>query len=130
MKKEEFPTFLNEQPTIVFGRTGRELLIVAIGLGFAYLSWLRLGTPVAHNVFVSDILKGIIAAVFVIAALIVAFIKFATQPLEQWAFIWLFYAIIPKVYIYTPEGISTQPEKQDEETETAKPKIDDDYEED
>jgi hypothetical protein len=130
MKKEEFPTFLNEQPTIIFGRTGRELLIVAIGLGFAYLSWLRLGTPIAGSVFLSDILKAIIAAVFVIAALIVAFIKFATQPIEQWAFIWLFYIIIPKVYLYKPEDIDIQPEKQDEETEEAKPKIDDDYEDD
>ena len=32
MQKEEFPTFLNEQPTIIFGRTGRELLIIVCGI--------------------------------------------------------------------------------------------------
>ncbi len=130
MKKEEFPTFLNEQPTIIFGRTGRELLIVAIGLGVAYLSWLRLGTPIASSVIASDVLKGIIAAVFVVVSLIVAFIKIATQPLEQWAFIWLFYSIIPKVYLYTPVEVAVQSEKEDEEPEKGKPKTDDDFEDD
>jgi hypothetical protein len=45
MKKEEFPTFLNEQPTVVFGRTTRELLIISIGLAGGYLIWLDITGP-------------------------------------------------------------------------------------
>ncbi len=41
MKKEEFPTFLNEQPTVVFGRTTRELLVILVGLTGAYLVWTK-----------------------------------------------------------------------------------------
>jgi hypothetical protein len=102
MKREEFPTFLNESPTIIFGRTGRELLIITIGLGFGYLLWLRLGVFIAGNVIISDVVKGIFAVIILIGALIVAFMKVATRPLEEWALAWVFYIIIPKVYLYRP----------------------------
>jgi hypothetical protein len=39
VQKEEFPTFLNEQPTIIFGRTGRELLIIVCGIVTGYTTW-------------------------------------------------------------------------------------------
>jgi len=39
MNKEEFPTFLNEQPKVIFGRTGRELLIIVLGIIGAYTLW-------------------------------------------------------------------------------------------
>jgi hypothetical protein len=108
MKKEEFPTFLNEQPTIIFGRTGRELLIIAVGLGLAYLSWLRIGSIVPGSPLATTILKGILAAIIVVGGVIVAFVKVATRPLEEWAFVWLFYVITPKTYFYMPveESIS------------------------
>jgi hypothetical protein len=102
MKKEEFPTFLNEKPTIIFGRTGRELVIIMIGLGIAYLFWLRLGNFVHGSVILSDIAKGILAAIVVVIAIIIAFVKVATRQLEEWAFVWLFYTIIPKVYVFLP----------------------------
>jgi ABC-type nitrate/sulfonate/bicarbonate transport system permease component len=111
MKKEEFPTFLNEQPTIIFGRTGRELLVVAIGLGLAYVSWIRLGMLMHGNEIAIDSIKVIIAAIFVLSSVGVAFIKVATRPLEEWAFVWLFYTIVPKVYIYTPTEVNELTEK-------------------
>lgn len=106
MKKEEFPTFLNEQPTIIFGRTGRELLVIVIGLGLGFLLWVNLGSFIGGNVVVSDIVKGILVAILIVTAGIVAFFKIATRPLEEWAFVWLFYSIIPKIYLYIPEEVS------------------------
>lgn len=106
MKKEEFPTFLNEQPTIIFGRTGRELLVIVIGLAFGYLSWVSLGSFIGGNILLSNIVKGVIVAIIIVGAAVVAFFKVATRPLEEWAFVWLFYSIIPKIYLYVPEEVN------------------------
>ncbi len=107
MKKEEFPTFLNEQPTIIFNRTGRELLIITISLGVAYVVWSNLGHWIPGNSLAIGIVKGITAAIFGLAGIIVAFAKVASRPLEEWAFIGLFYLLVPKIYIYmsTAESI-------------------------
>ena len=117
MKKEEFPTFLNERPAIIFGRDGRQLLILGIGLALAYLSWLRLGFFVHGNVIASDIAKGIIAAILIVSAAILAFVKVAARPLEEWAFIWLFYLVTPKVLLYIPAEVGGSDERQKEKPE-------------
>jgi hypothetical protein len=130
MKKEEFPTFLNEQPTIIFGRTGRELLVITIGLACGFLTWTGLGTFIGGNVVISDIVKAILVGAIVVCAAIVAFIKVATRPLEEWAFVWLFYAIIPKVYLYIPEEVSMSFETQgaqDVQSKSKTPDDDDDF---
>lgn len=119
MKKEEFPTFLNEQPTIVFGRTGRELLVITIGLGLSYFSWLDLGTFIPGSVIASDVVKGLLAAVIMVSCGVVAFVKVATRALEEWAFVWLFYIITPKVYLYAPEEVSVAYEIKAEEQDKA-----------
>jgi hypothetical protein len=112
MKKEEFPTFLNEQPTIIFNRTGRELLLMAVGATLAYSSWIDLGNVIHGNIIVATLVKVLVALIIVVAALLIAFIKVATRPLEEWAAVWLFYVLIPKVYIYTPMEESTQLDEQ------------------
>jgi len=112
MKKEEFPTFLNEQPTIIFNRTGRELLIITIGLAVAYVVWGDLGHWIPGSSLALGILKGLIASIFALAGVIIAFIKVASRPLEEWAFIGLFYLLIPKVYIYMSTEESVDPANQ------------------
>lgn len=103
MKKEEFPTFLNEQPTVVFGRTTRELLVILVGLTGAYLVWTNFGAFFLPG---SDIgvliIKGLLSAVPLIGSLVVAFVKIASRPLEEWAAVGLFYLLTPKVYLYMP----------------------------
>jgi hypothetical protein len=107
MKKEEFPTFLNQRPAIVFGRTGRELIIITIGLSLGYLSWLHISSSLTSNPALTAAIKLIIGAICVAGAAVVAFIKIATRPLEEWALVWVFYLFIPKVFIYmTPEDTS------------------------
>jgi cobalamin biosynthesis protein CobD/CbiB len=100
MKKEEIPTFLNEQPTIIFGRTGRELLIIICGIVAGYAVWNSVQT------FVSGIggrlLSGVLAAIPAILSLIVALMSIGDRPLEEWFFVWLLYVCIPKIYLYKP----------------------------
>jgi hypothetical protein len=101
MKKEEFPTFLNEQPTVVFGRTTRELLVILIGLTGAYLVWTNMGLFLGSGIG-ALLIKGLFSTVPVIGSIIVAFIKIASRPLEEWAAIGVFYFLTPKVYLYMP----------------------------
>lgn len=101
MKKEEFPTFLNEQPTVVFGRTTRELLVILIGLTGAYLVWTNMGLFLGSGIG-ALLIKGLFSTVPVIGSLIVAFIKIASRPLEEWGAIGVFYFLTPKVYLYMP----------------------------
>ena len=102
MKKEEFPTFLNEQPTVVFGRTTRELLIILIGLTGAYLVWTNVGALIPGPDIGVMFIKGLLAIVPLIGSILVAFVKIASRPLEEWAAIGIFYFLTPKVYLYMP----------------------------
>src|SRR5438445_162583 len=77
MKKEEFPTFLNEQPTVVFGRTTRELLVILVGLTGAYLVWTNLGSFLPGSDIGVLLIKGLFSTVPLVGSLIVAFVKFA-----------------------------------------------------
>ena len=112
MKKEEFPTFLNEQPKIIFNRTGRELVLIGVGATLAYSLWIDLGNVVHGNVIVVNLVKGLVALIVVVIALLIAFMKVAKRPLEEWAIVWFFYVLIPKVYIYTPVEESAQLDEQ------------------
>lgn len=110
MKKEEFPTFLNEQPTIIFGRTGRELLIVVCGIVVAYTTW---GNVKGDIPGVGGMALGIfLAAVIVILSLVVSLTNIAARPLEEWLIVWLSYVVMPRVYMYQ------QPEEELDEDPT------------
>jgi hypothetical protein len=113
MKKEEFATYLNEQPSIIFGRTGRELMVVAIGLSISYLVWGKLNAYLPSANAGVLILKIGASAIPSIVGLIVALTKIASRPLEEWAFIGLFYLLIPKVYIYMAIDVEELGEKEE-----------------
>ncbi|GHO93653.1 hypothetical protein KSF_037010 [Reticulibacter mediterranei] len=98
MKKEEFPTFLNEQPTVIFGRTGRELLIIVCGIVGAYSVWANMKDAVGG--VGGQVLSGFLAAVIVIIALVIALTNIASRPLEEWIVVWLTYVVMPRVYMY------------------------------
>jgi hypothetical protein len=114
MKKEEFPTFLNEQPTIIFGRTGRELLILGIGATLAYMTWIRLGLIIPGGGLGMMVLKALVTAIPIVISAVVALMNIAGRPLEEWAFAGLFYFLIPKVYVYTPLNVAELAEDEDE----------------
>lgn len=99
-KKEEFPTFLNEQPTIIFGRTARELLVIVVGIVLAYLIWSNI-SGIRSDVG-WQILTWTLTIVPVLLSLLVALVPVGDRPLEEWFFVWLLYIGAPKVYIYKP----------------------------
>jgi len=97
-KKEEFPTFLNEQPTIIFGRTGRQLLIMVLGMVGGSTLWgaikdFRPGIGWA-------ILTWTLTSIPILISLVVALVPVAERGLEEWFFVWLFYSMTPKLYLY------------------------------
>jgi hypothetical protein len=100
VKKEEFPTFLNEQPTIIFGRTGRELLIIICGIVAGYSAWGAVNKAIPD--IAGQVLSGFLAAVIVITALVVALTNVGSRPLEEWLVVWLTYVVMPRVYMYQP----------------------------
>lgn len=104
MKKEEFPTFLNEQPTVVFGRTTRELLVIAIGLSCGYLLWQDITGPTALGTIGLNVLRITCGLIPVALAAVMAFVRVSTRPLEEWVVIGLSYLVLPKVYLYIPSG--------------------------
>ena len=112
MNKEEFPTFLNEQPTIIFNRTGRELLLMAVGAIMGYSLWIDLGNVLHGNVVVVNVVRVLVALLVAALAVVIAFVKVARRPLEEWAMVWVLYVITPKVYIYTPVEESVEMDEQ------------------
>jgi len=100
MKKEEFPTFLNEQPTVIFGRTARELLIISCGLVGAYVVWVRVGGLLPG--LSGSVLGIMLALIVVVGAFVVALVSVASRSLEEWFFCWLTFVMIPKLYLYRP----------------------------
>jgi hypothetical protein len=100
MKKEEFPTFLNEKPTVIFGRTERELLIIACGIVLGYTLWQRVSKLIPG--FGGILLGIVLAALCVVLAFIDALVSVAGRTLDEWFFCWLFYMVVPKVYLYRP----------------------------
>jgi len=102
MKKEEFPTFLNEQPTVAFGRTTRELVLVLLGVSLTYLAWLLLGHIIPGDDLAARIVKGIIAAIPLAGLITVAFVQVASRPLEIWGVVGMMYFFTPKVFTYDP----------------------------
>jgi hypothetical protein len=113
MKKEEFPTFLNEQPTIIFGRTGRELLIIVCGLVLSLRIWGDMSNLLPG--FAGSFLGILLAIIIVIAFLVLALVKVGYRPPEEWIFAWFIFIASPKVYMYKPweEDVEYQAEVAD-----------------
>ena len=102
MKKIEFPTFLNEQPTVVFGRTMRELMVILIGLGCTYAVWTNLSTMFRGAGFAIFLINILCVSIILTATVIVALVKIASRPLEEWALVSFFYYCTPKIFLYMP----------------------------
>jgi hypothetical protein len=55
-------------------------------------------------------IKGLLAIVPLVGSILVAFVKIASRPLEEWAAIGIFYFLTPKVYLYMPLEEPTEEE--------------------
>jgi hypothetical protein len=131
MKKEEFPTFLNQQPKVVFGRTGRELLIIVCGIVSSYTLWGAIHTLLLIPWW--SIVSVLLSILPLFVALIVALIPVAERPLEEWAMCWLLYAWMPRLFLYeSQEEDLEQAEEQNGQAGMAHKKdiLHDDFDED
>ncbi len=100
MKKEEFPTFLNEQPTVIFGRTTRELLIIACGCAGSYVIWNNTRVLLPGP---GGIALGVACAIApALLSIVIALISIGNRPLEEWFLCWLTYTFMPRIYLYKP----------------------------
>jgi len=102
MKKTEFPTFLNEQPTIVFGRTMRELMVIMIGLGLTYAAWTNVSALFPGGGIGIVIVNILCSIIILTATIVVALVKVASRSLEEWALVGFFYLCTPKIFLYMP----------------------------
>ncbi|HLZ63271.1 MAG TPA: hypothetical protein VKR06_40580 [Ktedonosporobacter sp.] len=100
MKKEDFPTFLNEQATVIFGRTVRELLWIVCAIVSSYQTWIFMQghVPGAGGMALGIVLGGVVG----IALLVIALLPVGGRALEEWVAVWLMYAVMPKLYLYKP----------------------------
>ncbi|GHO42797.1 PrgI family mobile element protein [Ktedonospora formicarum] len=98
MQKEEIPTFLNEQPKVIFGRTGRELLIIVCGIVAGYSLWGNIQDFISAQWW--SVTSIIIAVIPTIIAFIVALFPIAERPIEEWVMCWFLYVSMPRLYIY------------------------------
>ena len=98
MKKVELPTFFETQPTIIFRRTGRELIIILCGIALGYYMW----SCITSHSIAATVLRIFLMAIPIVTSVLVALISIAERPLEEWALILLLYAFTPKFYQYIP----------------------------
>ena len=115
VEKVEFPTFLQQQPTIIFGRNARELLVLACG-GSAALSLWQANSGLQQAWGVEGLLlSALLSALPVVLALVLAFATIGARPLEEWVFVLLAYAVAPKLYLYLPLSEARDSEQEGEQ---------------
>ena len=98
MKKVELPTFFETQPTIILGRTGRELIIILCGVALGYYMW----SSITGHTVAATALRIFLMAIPIVTSVLVSLVSIAERPLEEWALILLLYVFTPKFYQYIP----------------------------
>jgi hypothetical protein len=93
-KTVEGPLLLKQQPKILFGLTGRQLLILTCGLAIGFSLWESL--PILQK---SVVATGILGCVCTLLSAILAFIPLDARPLEEWC-------VIILLWLLTPERVS------------------------
>jgi hypothetical protein len=100
VEKVEFPTFLEQQPTIILGCASRELLLLACGGSLSLSVWQLLQG--AQTTMGGIVLSLLFCTLPLGLAALLAFVKVGTHFPEQWVFVFLGYACSPKLYVYSP----------------------------
>lgn len=93
--RHEIPTHLGVEDKAYFGLSVRQVMVLTIGCSAAYALWNQ--WPEA-----STVLRIGLAAVIVIFSALLALVRPYGRGLEEWAFVGLHYAAIPKTSVYRP----------------------------
>jgi hypothetical protein len=115
MKKEEFPTFLNEHATVIFGRTTRELLWIVCGLVCGYQTW---STVTSAQSGTAGMVVGIVLGILVcLCFCVIALLPIGSRSLEEWIMVWGMFMFMPKLYLYRPAEQEVDYERLERERE-------------
>ena len=93
--RHEIPTHLNIEDRFIGGLSLRQVLCLVVGLAGGYGLWA--GWPA-----LPPALRGTAAALCVLLAALVALVRPAGRGLEEWAFVLLHYAAVPRVALWSP----------------------------
>ena len=114
--QHRIPIHLEEEDKFIFNLTGRQTLIIGIGLALGY--------TVASDFdfsYLSGVILGTVAFLVVVGlSAVVAFVQYHHRDLEQWALIALAYIDQPKYYTRGRVTIETQRQTKPYESEEQK----------
>jgi len=90
MEPVEVPLLLKQETSVLFGLTGRQVLILVCGVAISFSLWQSV--PLFQSLF------GVILLVCfcIVPAVVIAFAKIGTRPLDQWLFIVLAWMLTPE----------------------------------
>lgn len=98
MHRQTIPVHLETKDTLVFGLTAKQVMVLSLGITLAYAVYSSL--PAGSLLLLGGSL--LVAAVPIVLALLVAFVRPAGQGLDAWAMIWLLFVFSPKTYLWEP----------------------------
>jgi hypothetical protein len=112
------PTHMAMPDRIVFGLTGKQLLITLIGCSIGYDIWLHLSALLMYGI-VGLIARLICSLVPAGVALSAAVITVAGRSLEVWALVAWRYLLQPKIYVWRSVRTIASRGAQQKSSETA-----------
>ena len=96
-RRHEIPTHLNVEDRAIYGLTIRQVMYLTIGLSSGYGLWNQWpALPV--------VIRGALAALCVVLALVFAVLRPQGRSLDEWVFVALHHAAVPKVSVWRPHG--------------------------
>ncbi|HLI52215.1 MAG TPA: PrgI family protein [Thermomicrobiaceae bacterium] len=97
--RHQIPTHLNVEDKAFYGLTARQVMILIAGASSGYSLWNQsTALPMA--------LRAGLAAVCLVLASAIALIHPQGRGLEEWAFVGLHYAALPKASVWRPRAFS------------------------
>jgi len=93
--RHEIPTHLNVEDRAFYGLTVRQAMFLTVGAAAGYSLWNQWPTVLI------ELRLGLAAACFALAV-VVALVRPQGRGLEEWAFVLLHYAAVPKVCTWQP----------------------------
>ena len=94
-QRHEIPTHLNVEDRAIYGLTIRQVMYLTIGLAGGYGLWNQLSA-------LPLILRGGLALLCLVLALTFALLRPHGRSLDEWAFVALHHAAMPKVSVWRP----------------------------
>ena len=93
--RHEIPTHLNVEDKALFGLSVRQVMFLTVGLSLAYGLWNQLPDLILP-------LRLGLAALAFIPLVAVALLRPGGRPLEEWVFVAIHYAVVPRSSSWRP----------------------------